>query len=62
MWINGSWMEEPEMIAYVNDLIRERDAYKAELIDILRKAYTTQLAPYAAKLRLEELLGGATIC
>ena len=90
MLINGVWYSDPELIAYIKQLTQERDAYKQELIDTLRKACMcpnaekdiachecpyfymvddgegkgcpTQLEPYAAKLRLEELLGGKTIC
>lgn len=35
---NGKWYEECEMAAYVKQLERERDAYKKELADWLRKA------------------------
>ena len=35
---NGKWYEECEMTAYVKQLERERDAYKEELKDWLRKA------------------------
>lgn len=90
MLINGVWYSDSELIAYIKQLTQERDAYKQELIETLRKACTcpnaekdiachecpyfymtddgsgggcpTQLEPYAAKLRLEELLGGGTIC
>ena len=62
MLINGIWYSDPELIAYVKQLMQERDAYRQELIGTLRKAYVSRLEPYAAKLRLEELLGGVTIC
>ena len=62
MYIDNKWYTEPELNAYVTELIKERDAYKAELIDTLRKSYVSRLEPYAAKLRLEELTGGVTIC
>lgn len=35
---NGKWYEECEMIAYVKQLERERDAYKEELKALLIKA------------------------
>lgn len=35
---NGKWYEECEMTAYVKQLEQERDAYKKELTDWLRKA------------------------
>lgn len=38
MYIKGKWYEECEMQALVKQLEEERDAYKAELIDFLRKA------------------------
>ena len=38
VYINGAWYEPPEIQAYVNDLLKQRDAYKQELIDTLRKA------------------------
>lgn len=38
VYINGVWYEPPEIQAYVNDLLKQRDAYKQELIDTLRKA------------------------
>ena len=40
MWItrNRKWYSESELQAYVNELTRERDAYRQELIDTLRKA------------------------
>lgn len=40
MWIDNKWYEEPEMLAYINQLKTERDEYKEELIDTLRKATT----------------------
>lgn len=40
MWIANNWYSETELAAYVNDLVEERDAYKQELIDTLRKACT----------------------
>ena len=40
VYINGVWYEPPEIQAYVNDLLKQRDAYKRELIDTLRKAAT----------------------
>lgn len=38
MWIDGEFMTEPEIRVLVEQLRRERDAYKKELIDWLRKA------------------------
>lgn len=38
VYINGTWYEPPEIQAYVNDLLKQRDAYRQELIDTLRKA------------------------
>lgn len=38
MWINGKFMSEPEIQVLVGRLQRERDAYKKELTDWLRKA------------------------
>lgn len=38
VYINGNWYEPPEIQAYVNDLLKQRDAYKKELADWLRKA------------------------
>lgn len=38
MWINGKFMSEPEIQVLVGQLQRERDAYKRELTDWLRKA------------------------
>lgn len=38
MWVNGKWYEECEISAYVRKLEKERDAYKEELKDFLRKA------------------------
>ena len=54
VYINGKWYEPPEIQAYVNDLLKQRDAYKQELIDTLRKAaacvkgedYDCCLCPY----------------
>ncbi len=40
VYINKTWYEPPELQAYVNDLIKQRDAYKQELIDTLRKGVT----------------------
>lgn len=40
VYINGTWYEPPEIQAYVNDLLKQRDAYKKELVDTLRKAAT----------------------
>lgn len=40
MWIDGRWFEEPEVIAYINRLKAERNAYKEELISTLQKATT----------------------
>lgn len=40
VYINGNWYEPPEIQAYVNDLLKQRDAYKQELTDTLRKAAT----------------------
>ena len=53
-YIGNRWYEVPELQAYVNELARERDAYKKELIDTLRKAatcvrgedYDCSLCPY----------------
>jgi len=82
MWIEGKYMTETEVTAYIASL-------KAELIDTLRKASMCRKQyenpdiccsecdyfyfgskdgcpsaynSYAAKLRLEELTGGKTIC
>ena len=41
MWINGKFMSEPEIQVLVGQLQRERDAYKRELTDWLRKACET---------------------
>lgn len=38
MWIDGEFMTEPEIRVLVGQLQRERDAYKKELTDWLRKA------------------------
>ena len=38
MYVNNRWYSEPELNAYVNQLIKERDAYKEELKGWLRKA------------------------
>ena len=38
MWIDGEFMTEPEIQALVGQHQRERDAYKKELADWLRKA------------------------
>ena len=38
MWIDGEFMTEPEIRVLVEQLRRERDAYKKELTDWLRKA------------------------
>lgn len=38
MWIDGEFMTEPEIQVLVGQLRRERDAYKKELADWLRKA------------------------
>ena len=38
MKIGNNWYSEPEVQALVAQLTQERDAYKAELIDVLRKA------------------------
>ena len=38
VYINGVWYEPPEIQAYVNDLLKQRDAYKQELIGWLEKA------------------------
>ena len=40
MYIGNNWLTEPEVNAYVRGLIKERDAYKEELIETLRKACT----------------------
>ncbi len=53
-YIGNRWYEVPELQAYVNELTKERDAYKKELIDTLRKAaacvkgedYDCSLCPY----------------
>ena len=54
MYIGKTWYEEPEIQVLVKQLERERDAYKQELIDTLRKAaacvkgegYDCCLCPY----------------
>lgn len=38
MWIDGDFMTEPEIQVLVGQLRHERDAYKKELADWLRKA------------------------
>ena len=38
VYINGKWYEPPEIQAYVNDIRKQRDAYKQELMDWLEKA------------------------
>jgi len=38
MYVNNRWYSEPELNAYVNQFIKERDAYKEELKGWLRKA------------------------
>lgn len=38
IYINKKWYEPPEIQAYVNNLIAQRDAYKTELMDFLRMA------------------------
>ena len=40
MWIEDRWFTESEVNAYFKQLIQERDAYRQELIDTLRKACT----------------------
>lgn len=56
MWVNGKWYEECEISAYVRKLEKERDAYKEELKNFLRKACDpSKVDVYAAKLRLEGL-------
>ena len=83
MWINGKYMSETELTAYIAQLTQERDLYRQELIETLRKTSVcaagekddcdvcdygqhkqcpTRLHPYAAKLRLEQLLGVGNIC
>lgn len=37
MWIRDKFMTEPEIQAYINALMNERDQYKKELIEVLRK-------------------------
>lgn len=37
MWIDGKFMTEPEIQAYINTLMDERNQYKKELIEVLRK-------------------------
>lgn len=37
MWIRGKFMTEPEIQAYINALMDERNQYKKELIEVLRK-------------------------
>lgn len=37
MWIDSKFMTEPEIQAYINALMNERDQYKKELIEVLRK-------------------------
>lgn len=39
-YIGNRWYEVPELQAYVNELTKERDAYKKELEAVLRKAAT----------------------
>lgn len=54
MYIGKTWYEEPEIQVLVKQLERERDAYKQELTDTLRKAaacvkgedYDCCLCPY----------------
>lgn len=54
VYINGVWYEPPEIQAYVNDLLKQCDAYKQELVDTLRKVatcvkgegYDCSLCPY----------------
>ena len=87
MWIEGKYMTETEVVAYIASLKAECKAYKDELIETLRKASMCReqyenpdmccsecvyffmdascpsaYSSYAAKLRLEELTGGGTIC
>ena len=88
MWIEGKYMTETEVVAYIASLKAECKAYKDELIETLRKASMCReqynnpdmscsecvyffmdanccpsaCSSYAAKLRLEELTGGGTIC
>ena len=38
MWINGKYMSETELTAYIAHLTQERDLYRQELIETLRKA------------------------
>lgn len=38
MYVNNKWYSEPELNAYVNQLIKERDDYKEELKSWLHKA------------------------
>ena len=38
MTIGNKWYSEPEIQSLVAQLTQERDAYKAELIEVLRKA------------------------
>ena len=40
MYIGNNWMTEPEVNSYIRSLIKERDMYKQDLIDMLRKAST----------------------
>ena len=40
MYIGNNWLTEPEVNAYIKEIIKERDKYKQELIDTLRKACT----------------------
>lgn len=35
MWIDKQWMDEPELIAYINQLKHERDKYKSA-VELLR--------------------------
>ena len=37
MWLKNRWWEEPELSAYIKELERERDTYKQELTETLRK-------------------------
>lgn len=38
MWLNGKWLTDTEVIAYVAHVEAERDAYKNELVNVLQKA------------------------
>lgn len=35
MWVDGRWYDEPELMAYINQLKEERDKYKCA-VELLR--------------------------